>query len=408
MSAANGTVEKQALDAPDSPSSMRSSLLALPFALAICAVSLTYWTIDIVSPALPEIKEDLGLSAASAGLIYSLLFLGRLLGNVPAAYLLGRIGTTGTATTGSLILIAGTLLALVAPNGLALTPARILQGIGISLLVNACLHAILGSKPGRGAAMTYFSFAATAGGVFGLQSGGYLTEEFGWRSVFVLSAALAGVITAATLVARFNASKRGGPLDPIPAAAIGVSGKGDFPIAPVVFNFLVFFNYSLFVALPLYTEREFGASPETNARLLMVITVMHLVAAFPAGRLIRTWGAQRSMVAGMLVAVVGTILVLPAPSPLWIAAPMLLYGIGQVTASSAGGDIVLHLGGQSTRSISLVRFSSDLGLVVGPYLTGALSDAFGYGTPFIALPLVMFVTALFALQQSIAAGDQRL
>jgi MFS family permease len=386
----------------------RSSLLALPFALAICAVALTYWTIDIVSPALPEIKADLGLSAASAGLIYSLLFLGRLIGNVPAAFLLGRIGTTGTATAGSLILIAGTLLALIAPSGLVLTPARIVQGVGISLLVNACLRAILGSKPGRGAAMTYFSFAATAGGVFGLQSGGYLTEEFGWRAVFTLSAVLAGIITAATIVARVSAVKRGGPLDPAPAAVSGDTGKGSFPVAPIAFNFLVFFNYSLFVALPLYTEHEFGASPETNARLLMVITVMHLVAAFPAGRLIRTWGAQRSMIAGMLVAMVGTVLVLPAPSPLWIAAPMLLYGLGQVAAASAGGDIVLHLGGQSTRSISMVRFSSDLGLVIGPYLTGALSDAFGYGTPFIALPAVMLVTALFALRQTMRAGEQRL
>jgi MFS family permease len=394
--------------AHDAPPRSRSSLLALPFALAICAVSLTYWTIDIVSPALPEIKTDLGLSAASAGLIYSLLFFGRLLGNVPAAYLLGRIGTTGTAAVGSLILIAGTLLALIAPNGLVLTPARILQGVGISLLVNACLRAILGSKPGRGAAMTYFSFAATAGGVFGLQSGGYLTEEFGWRAVFALSAVLAGIITAATTVARVTAAKRGGPLDPAPAAASDDTVKNGIPVAPIAFNFLVFFNYSLFVALPLYTEHEFGASPETNARLLMVITVMHLVAAFPAGRLIRTWGAQRSMVGGMFVALVGTILVLPAPSPLWIAAPMLLYGIGQVAASSAGGDIVLHLGGGSTRSISLVRFSSDLGLVIGPYLTGALADAFGYGAPFIALPAVMLVTALFALRQTMSAGEQRL
>ncbi|MCC6793161.1 MAG: MFS transporter, partial [Thermomicrobiales bacterium] len=47
---------------------------------------------------------------------------------------------------------------------------------------------------------------------------------------------------------------------------------------------------------------------------------------------------------------------------------------------------------------SLVRFSSDLGLVVGPYLTGALADAFGYGTPFIVLPAVMLAAAVVALR----------
>jgi MFS family permease len=401
VSAVEGVVEKRT-DAP--PASSRSRLFALPFALAIGTVVLTYWSVDIVSPALPEIKSDLGLSAASASLIYSLLFFGRLLGNAPAALLMGRIGTSGTAICGALILVAGTLAAMVAPNGILLSSGRILQGLGISLLVNACLRAILGSKPGRGAAMTYFSFAATVGGLCGLQSGGLLTEEFGWRSVFALAAVLAAVIGIVTFIARRIAATSGGAFDPLPPAATGMVGRDHIPWAPVTFNFLVFFNYSLFVALPLYTEHEFGASPETNARLLMVITLMHLLAAFPVGRLIRTWGANRSMVAGMAVSMVGMALVLPAPSTVWIAAPLLLYGIGQVAASSAGGDIVLHLGKQSTRSISLVRFSSDLGLVIGPYLTGALADAFGYGAPFIALPAVMLATAAAAMVYARTAG----
>jgi predicted MFS family arabinose efflux permease len=46
----------------------------------------------------------------------------------------------------------------------------------------------------------------------------------------------------------------------------------------------------------------------------------------------------------------------------------------------------------------MVRLSSDLGLVVGPYVTGALSDAFGYRAPFFALPVAMAVAALFAVR----------
>ena len=65
--------------------------------------------------------------------------------------------------------------------------------------------------------MTYFGFAATVGGVFGLQSGGFLTEEYGWRAVFVLSTVVAGVITTATLVSRFRSSKGNVPVDVPPA-----------------------------------------------------------------------------------------------------------------------------------------------------------------------------------------------
>ncbi|MEQ1843091.1 MAG: MFS transporter, partial [Verrucomicrobiales bacterium] len=382
------------------PSNVSRKLYAIPFLLSLIMISCTYWSVDIVSPALPDMQESLELSAASVGLIYSFLFLGRLIGNFPAAFLLERIGTASTAFVGGLVLIAGSLLGSTASSGLWLTPARILQGAGIAFLVNACLRAIMGAKPGRGAAMTYFSFAATVGGVLGLQSGGYLTEEMGWRSVFVMSAVIAAIITVTALASRVLTRRAGGPIDLAPARHVEAEGKTGSLIPPLVFNFLIFFNYSLFVSLPLYTERVFDASPETNARLLMVITIVHLVGAFPAGRLIRTWGAQKSLVAGMVVSLIGTALIFPAPSALAIALPLVFYGMGQVTATSAGGDIVLHLGGQSAKAVSMVRFSSDLGLVLGPYVTGVISDFFGYRAPFVALPLMMIVATFFALHQA--------
>ena len=404
MQAANGAVKERAT----ARSFARSVPYALPFGVAIGGITLTYWTIDIVSPALPAMQDDLGLSAAATGLIFSLLFLGRLIGNFPAQWLLARFGTVGTAIAGGFVLIAGTAAAATASSAVVLFPARVVQGVGVALLVNACLRAVLGTKPGRGAAMTYFTFAATAGGVFGLQSGGYLTEEVGWRAVFVLCLAIGGVITATAVALRVNAARTSGPVDPVPIAQDGETVERSRVLLPLIFNFLVFFNYSLFVALPLYTEHEFGASAKTNARLLMVITVVHLVVAFPAGRVIRGWGAQRALVAGMVIALIGTGLIYPMPDPVWIAAPLVLYGIGQVAATSAGGDIVLHLGRQSPRSLGLVRFTSDLGLVVGPYLTGALSDAFGYGAPFLALPILLAAASVVALQQVIAAGDRRI
>ena len=406
MSVVEGAVEQAVAKALGPTTRANRALIALPFTLSLIMIVLTYWTIDIVSPALPDAKEDLSLSAKSAGLIFSILFLGRLIGNFPAAFLLERFGTSSTAALGGAVLVVSTAMAAVAPSGLWLMPARVLQGVGIAFLVNACLRAVLGAKPGRGAAMTYFGFAATIGGVVGLQSGGFLTEEYGWRAVFMLSTVVAGVIMAATLISRRSVRTGSGLIDVPPIRQTAEEERIGSLVPPLILNFVIFSNYALFVALPLYTEHDYGASPEVNARLLMVITLVHLVAAFPAGRAIRTWGAQRALVAGMVIAMAGTAMVLLAPSPIWIAVPMVFYGIGQVSATNAGGDIVLHLGGQSTKSVGLVRFSSDLGLVIGPFVTGALSDAFGYRTPFIVLPVVMAIASLYAFQQVIAAGDR--
>ena len=111
--------------------------------------------------------------------------------------------------------------------------------------------------------MTYFGFAATVGGIFGLQSGGFLTEERGWRSVFVLCVALAAVITVGGLV-----SRAAGAAPVAPGAAPAELAHGGRPAgsvaAALAFNFLVFVNYGVWVTLPLYTEHAFDASAETQ------------------------------------------------------------------------------------------------------------------------------------------------
>jgi DHA2 family methylenomycin A resistance protein-like MFS transporter len=165
-------------------------------------------------------------------------------------------------------------------------------------------------------------------------------------------------------------------------------------VAALELNFVVFINYSIWVALPLYTERRFHVSPETNANLLLVITIMHLAAAFPAGRAIRRFGALPTLATGLLLAVTGTVLVLPMPAPGWLPLPLMLYGSGMVAAVNAAGDVVLHLGGGSSRAVGVVRLSSDLGLVIGPWVAGTLADAFGYNAPFLALPSLMLIALL--------------
>jgi MFS family permease len=395
------------IDEPEIVAGGRRIERALPFAIALPAVVLTYWTIDSLSPALPAIQDDLALSAAGIGLVFSLLFFGRLVANIPAAMLVDRIGAATTAAIGGALLAAGSLAAALATGGTVLFPARVVQGVGISLLVTASLRSVLRAKPGQGAAMTYFGFAATMGGIFGLQSGGYLTESLSWRAVFALSVGLAAILTVTTFAARGS-----GAIEPVgdvkkiqPDAHAETAGRSIGAVVPaLLFNFLVFVNYSIWVALPLYTERRFDASAEANATLLLVITVMHLVAAFPVGRAIRKWGGRPILIGGLVVAIAGTLLVLPAPGMRWLIVPLALYGVGMVAAANAGSDLVLQRGGLSGRAVGLVRLSSDLGLVLGPYATGALSDAFGYRTPFVALPIVTTVAVVLALRDRMPHG----
>ena len=277
-----------------------------------------------------------------------------------------------------------------------LFPARAVQGVGISLLVTATVRSVLRAKPGQGAAMTDFGFAATIGSVIGIESGGYLTEAFSWRAVFAMSAVLA-------LVLAQPPSPRGGQRpairSPSPARRTGTgdperSGTPGLMVPALLFNFLVFFNYSIWVALPLYTEHRFDTSAEANANLLLVITLMRPDRRVPGGardpHLGEPVGSDRrvdhrgrrhgSGFAGTGRALVG------------FAADPLRNGDGR---GGERGERPRSPARRTERTRGGAGTAQQrLGLVVGPYVIGALSDAFGYRTPFVVLPIATAIVVI--------------
>src|SRR6188472_3718859 len=87
---------------------------ALPQRISLVILLFAYWCVDIVSPALPDIQDSLALSATGAGLVFSVFFAGRLISNLPAAWLVERVGPKWTAVAGSTALLLGSGLAAVA------------------------------------------------------------------------------------------------------------------------------------------------------------------------------------------------------------------------------------------------------------------------------------------------------
>src|SRR5919112_4833352 len=184
----------------------RDASSALPQRISLAILLFAYWCVDIVSPALPAIQESLALSATGAGLVFSVFFAGRLITNLPAAWLVERVGPKWTAVGGSAALLLGSGLAATAASQAALLPARGIQGVGVALLATAGLLSVLRALPGGGAAMTAFNLSTGAGGSLGLLSGGYLTAELGWRAVFWLSTLVSGVLLTGSLLARMRAA----------------------------------------------------------------------------------------------------------------------------------------------------------------------------------------------------------
>ena len=384
---------------------------ALPQRISLVILLFAYWCVDIVSPALPAIQESLALSTTAAGLVFSVFFAGRLITNLPAAWLVERVGPKWTAVAGSGALLLGSGLAAVAASQATLLPARGIQGVGVALLATAGLLSVLRALPGGGAAMTAFNFSTGAGGSAGLLTGGYLTAEFGWRAVFWLSTVISGVLLTCSMLARVRvAVSRSSGMTPKDAiATVRPSRSGE--LAAVAANLLVFVNYSIWVvSLPLLGAEKFGFDAGRVGIMLLFVNIVHLASAVPIGGIIRKAGAARALALGFGIGGVGLLLVPLAPSAPWLLVPMAFYAVGQVAGNSSAGDLILHLGGGGGRAVGAVRLSSDVGLVAGPAAVGALADAAGVAAPFAVLgvaALAAMVTVTLVSLHSPSTGLQR-
>ena len=309
-----------------------------------------------------------------------------------------RRGTVATAVCGGVLISFGSFFSSIANGEMLLFPARALQGAGIAFAVCAILVSMMRSKPDRGAAMTYFGFSSTIGSIIALVTGGILTELLGWRGVFAFTVALGVGIVVAALSSRrslvMSAPPRTATVDP-DGESISLPVNRGLYISVLLANFLGFFNYFVWVAVALYADKKFHASSGVISILLLVVTLVHLFAAFPAGRVIRKRGGRQALIAGLILSTIGTLLILVPSQAIWLALPLIPYGCGQVLAINAAGDLVLHLGGQGRHAIGMLRVSGDIGLVVGPFVSGRLMDAAGYGTPFAILPLITIGAAIF-------------
>jgi hypothetical protein len=73
-----------------------------------------------------------------------------------------------------------------------------------------------------------------------------------------------------------------------------------------------------------------------------------------------------------------------------------LYAVGQVAGNTSAGDLILRLGGGGGRAVGAVRLSSDVGLVAGPVVAGALADVASVNAPFFVFG-VMGIVAMLAV-----------
>lgn len=155
----------------------------------------------VIGPALPTIKDDLGLSlSAQTWTItsYSLAFGTAL---VAGGRLGDLIGEVKMIVIGYGVFLAGLLMAAMAAGGGMLIAGRTVQGIGIGISAPATLSIVVNSFPlqRRGFAVGIWGFAHGFGLLIGPIFAGYMLELLNWRWIFWLSIPLTIAVIFVTI-----------------------------------------------------------------------------------------------------------------------------------------------------------------------------------------------------------------
>jgi EmrB/QacA subfamily drug resistance transporter len=333
--------------------------------------------------ALPSIARDLGLDALQMSWIATVFLLAAAVFLVPFGRLADIRGRRRVLTWGILTYTLGSAASALAPTALFLIGARAVQGVGGAMMFGTSV-AVLTSvfRPERrGAALGINVASVYLGLSLGPVLGGVLTDQLGWRSIFVVNAALAGV-TGFVVVSKLEgewAPARGERVDVVGSAvyavalaalmfgfsrppglagalwiACGLASLAGFvklqlahpsPVLDVrlftgnrVFglsNLAALVNYSATFAvgflLSLYLQYVRGFSAQHAGAILLSQPIVQVVVSPLAGRLSDRVEPRLVASAGMLLTVAGLLLL----SPLTDATPM-AYIVGCLAVLGAG------------------------------------------------------------------------
>jgi len=162
----------------------------------------------IVAAALPAISSSLGDVERISWVV-----VGYLIANTVAAPVYGRLGDVlgrkFMMFVALAVMVAASALCAASNSILMLTFARVVQGLGGGGLMTLSQSLIGETIPPRERAryQGYIAAVVVSSNAFGPVAGGYLTEMFGWRSIFLINIPL-GMAAAVTMLRL--PSRRGG------------------------------------------------------------------------------------------------------------------------------------------------------------------------------------------------------
>jgi len=367
------------------------------------AVFLVIAATNIMTPLLPDIRSDFGVSISTAGVIVGSYGLARLVTDLPAGFVIDALGHRRVTLAGLALLVIASLVGLNATSVPMLVIARLGSGVAVALVTTVGLAALGASATtaNRGKVMSLFHVANNTGIALYPLVGGFVGAAFGWRATFAVTVALAvvaGVILVPVLLRlrlRDSAAGRAGARDERvlhgreQRIALGAVNYG------VVANMINRHGFRNTV-LPLYAAASLGLGGVSIATAIALMSITGLMVATPGGMIGDRLGRRRVIMSGLVAIAAGDLVFLLTHDLVTFLLCSALIGFGDFFSSSQTAllsEIVPSL--HRTKVLAGYRFSSDLGAFLGPVVLAAVMDL-ANAQASIALAAALLVSAALA------------
>jgi len=364
----------------------------------------------IVNVALPTIRTELGFSTGGLAWVVNGFFIPFAVLLLPSGRLGDLIGSRRVFLAGMVLFTAATACCGLAAGPGSLVAARVAQGAGgalTSAVVLGMIARLYEDEASRARAYALAAFVGSAGASIGVIAGGLLTDLASWRWVFWVNVPVGlAVLLAALAVLDPNPDvpglRRGlGPnLTLVPRSLLTSSG---FLLPNLVLFTMTVAGFSFQFLTALYLQDTLGLDALRTGLAYLPVTLAIAVASLGlSGRLAARYGAQRVLVAGLLLFLAGMLLMAGLPDQgsyaVHVAPGFAVMGVGfglampQVTTLAMSAAPARDAGAAS----GFVNTTQQAGGALGLALVATVAASQGRAAGFVVAAAALAVGALVA------------
>ena len=250
-----------------------------------------------VPPALPALRDELGLGLVAGGWVASIFnLIGATLG-IASGLAADRLGARRVLCAGLMFLIAGSIWGATTDSGIALLATRVLAGLGLVIVAVAAPGIIVAVAPPRdhGLALGAWSIYMPAGMAVAMLSAPFVLPAFGWRGLWLVHAGLTAMVFVIVLATTRGVSGRA--ISPRRINADALRRPGPWLLAAAFGCYTVQF-FAVTTWMPTFLVESYGSTREAAALAGALV-----VAANIAGCLAGAWLLHRDVARWKLLAI---------------------------------------------------------------------------------------------------------